>query len=49
MRGRGCLEIDHKLELGRLDRDVGRLRAFEDEVDNLRAAPPSRGMVGTAV
>jgi hypothetical protein len=29
VRGLGCLEIDHKLELGRLlDRDVGRLRAL---------------------
>src|SRR5450755_3224778 len=47
VRGLGRLEIDDELKLGRLlDRDIGRLRAFENEVDNLRAAPPLRAMVG---
>jgi hypothetical protein len=41
VRGLGRLEIDDKFELGRLlDGDIGRPGAFEDEVDNLGAAPP---------
>ena len=45
--GLGRLEINDKLELGRLlDGDVGRLPAFEDEVDNLSAAPPLLAMIG---
>src|SRR3954451_24551363 len=47
VRGPGRLEINDKLELGRLlDGDVGRLPAFENEVDNLSAAPPLLAMIG---
>src|SRR5678815_539554 len=38
--GLGCLQVDHELELGRLlERDVTRLRALEDLVDETRRAP----------
>jgi hypothetical protein len=46
-RSFGGPEIDDQLELGwLLDRDVGRLRTLKNEVDDFRAAPPLRAMIG---
>src|SRR6516164_5446408 len=40
------LEVDDRLELGRLlDRDISGLRAFENKIDNLCAAPPLRAVI----